>query len=88
MCLLFPRPPEASKSELADCTITDLVWTICMKYFLKSRIENSNLSDLTIKPELKKQLEIIMRNFPSMIISERIVSLNLISKIATNIDQS
>ena len=83
-----PRPPEASKSELADCTITDLVWIICMKYFLKSRIENSNMCDLTLKIELKKQLEIIMRNFPTMIISERIVSLNLINKIENNLDQS
>ena len=46
------------------------------------------MCDLTLKIELKKQLEIIMRNFPTMIISERIVSLNLINKIEINLGQS
>ena len=58
-----PRPHEASKTELVDFTITDLIWIICMKCFLKSRIKNSNLCDLTLKIELKQQLEIIIRNF-------------------------
>ena len=82
-----PRPPEASKSELADCTITDLIWTICLKNFLKYRIEKSNLCDFKLKTELKKQLETITRNFPKDIITERINSLNLIKKINASINQ-
>jgi hypothetical protein len=82
-----PRPPEASKSELADCSITDMIWIICMKIFLKSRIEKSNLCDFKLKIELKKQLETITRNFPKDIITERINSLNLITKINENINQ-
>jgi hypothetical protein len=59
-----PRPLEASKAELADCTITDIVWIICLKYFLKCKSENSIMCDLTLKIEVKKQLEIITKEFP------------------------
>ena len=82
-----PRPPEASKDELADCTITDLIWNICMKFTLKSRSENSTMCDLTLKTELKRQLETIIRNFPNHIISDRIVYLNLIPKLKRNLEQ-
>jgi hypothetical protein len=83
-----PRPPEASKAELADCTITDIIWIICLKFTLKSRSENSTMCDLTLKTELKQQLEVITRNFPKMIITERIVHLNLINKLKRNLEQS
>ena len=64
-----------------------LIWIICMKNFLKSRIEKLNLCDFKLKIELEKQLETITRNFPKDIITERINSLNLITKINENINQ-
>ena len=54
---------------------------------LKYRIEKSNLCDFKLKPEQKKQLETITRNFPKDIITERINSLNLINKINASINQ-
>ena len=43
-CILATnRPPNATKIELSDCKITDLIWIICHKNFLKTSIKKENV---------------------------------------------
>ena len=83
-----PRPPEATKKTLTKCTIIDIVWIIVMKIALKSRIDSSRMCEKLVFSELKNNLEIITRNFPTHAISTTINNLKLIEKLKTELSQS
>ena len=79
-CILSTnRPPNAIKSELTDCQICDLIWIICHKTFLKSRIKKENVDINLLKKDIKTQFKTIIRCYPNDPISERLKTRDLLT---------
>ena len=76
-----PRPPDATKNEISKLLIIDIIWMIVMKITLKNRSEESRICEIKVMSELKQNLEMIVRNFPSHLISHNIISSNIILKL-------
>ena len=76
-----PRPPDATKNEISKLLIIDIIWMIVMKIALKNRVDESRICEVKVMSELKQNLEMIVRNFPSHLISQNIISSNLILKL-------
>jgi hypothetical protein len=79
-CMLSTnRPANATKLELIDCKITDLIWLICHKNFLKARIKKENVDINIIKTDIKTQLKIITRCFPNDPLTEKLKTRDLLA---------
>ena len=77
-----PRPPDATKNELTKFLIIDIIWMIVMKIVLKNRTDETRICEIKVMAELKTNLEMIVRNFPTQPISHHISETNLILKLA------
>ncbi len=80
-----PRPPDARKTELAECMVTDIIWTITLKIILRARTEGNNLDESLAFGELNSNLKCIVRNHPKSEISDIIMAKNLIDKISNQL---
>ena len=69
---LCPRPPEARKSDIAECSVIDIIWTITLKIILKARSEGNSINEAHGKEELNQNLKCIVRIFPNKIQSGRL----------------
>ena len=80
-----PRPPDATKEQLTACLTIDIIWLIVMKIALKNRSEGTRICEIQALTELKNNLEIIVRNFPTQPIAIYILDNNLILKLSFEI---
>ena len=83
-----PRPPDARKDVLVEFTLFDIIWTISLKITLKARSEGNNICINSGMIELKRQLNLILRNYPKTIIADKILALDHNNKIANEIGQN
>ena len=83
-----PRPPDATKKQLTKYAIIDIIWIIVMKIALKCRSDGTRMCEMQVFSELKTNLEIITRNFPTHLISDQISQTNLIPKLSQEINQN
>ena len=67
------------QSEMIDCKITDLIWIICHKNFLRARIKKENVDFNMLKTDIKTQFKIIMRCFPYDPLTERLKTRDLLA---------
>jgi hypothetical protein len=79
-CILSTnRPPNATKSELIDCQINDLIWLICHKTFLKSRIKQEDIDINNLKNDIKTQFNTIIRCYPNDSLTNRLKTRDLLT---------
>ena len=83
-----PRPPDATKKQHTYCLIIDIIWLMVMKIVLKNRSDGTRICEIQALTELKNNLEIIVRNFPTQPISASIIETNLIPKLSFEISAS
>ena len=83
-----PRPPEATTKKIAKCAIIDIIWIITKKISLKYRTDGTRICEIQVLSELKTNLEIIVRNFPTHTISDQISQTNLIQRVSLEINQN
>ena len=83
-----PRPPDARRDVLVEFTLFDIIWTISLKITLKARSEGNNICINSGLIELRRQLNLILRNYPNTIIADKILALDHNNKIANEIGQN
>ena len=69
------------KKQITKCLTIDIIWLIVMKIALKNRSEETRICEIQALTELKTNLEIIVRNFPTQPITSYIIETNLILKL-------
>ena len=82
-----PRPPDATKNEITKLLIIDIIWMIVMKIILKNRSDETRLCEIKVMAELQKNLEMIVRNFPTHQITSNIIASNLLVKLSLELVQ-
>jgi len=80
-----PRPPDARKTDMAECMVKDIIWTITLKIILKARTEGNNLNESLAFAELNSNLKCIVRNYPNSDVSEIIMAKKLIDKTSNQL---
>ncbi len=58
-----------------------------MKIILKNRTDETRLCEIKVMAELHKNLEMIVRNFPTHLITTNIIASNLIVKLSFELVQ-
>ena len=76
------------QQKLTSCPIIDIIWLIVMKIALKNRSDGTRICNIQALTELKNNLEIIVRNYPTQPISINIIETNLILKLSLEISAS